>query len=389
MLSDPEFPAFAAKVVPFLHVTTRIADRKHEGLLSEKGFGGFPSLAFMDAQGEVVGKPQGRTVEAFQKTLAALESRADLAKRIEAGETGLELELLFVEHTLGAITPEDFAARAEDCENLTADQQARIDQILVDNEISQWAGAARRGGPGLETAGATFLQMLDDGKRPSSDLRYSGGFWSVLARWAPSQSDSALARRIAKEMRKDMAEHAAFVKMADELDKTADNLDELTALRGRIEDGAEGLEADVLVREYDLGETVGTEFSEQAEALLEGATAEQKAALESRLLELEFLGHLEFSRDPAVRTTSAKALLELLGDDGQPPEKLAGRVWQSLIGHGRQTQDPDLMERALEGMKQAYAGEAALAGFVKNMEKAIEEMREKNASGGDTEGGDG
>ena len=37
-LSDPAFPAFAAKVVPFLHVTTQIKDRKYDGLLKAKGF---------------------------------------------------------------------------------------------------------------------------------------------------------------------------------------------------------------------------------------------------------------------------------------------------------------------------------------------------------------
>ena len=68
------------------------------------------------------------------------------------------------------------------------------------------------------------------------------------------------------------------------------------------------------------------------------------------------------------------------GDDGQPPEKVAGAVWQTLLMHGRQTENPDLMERGLDGMKQVYAGEAALVGYVKNMEKQIKALREKLAA---------
>ena len=44
MLSSPEFKEFGKDVVLFAHITTRIPGRKHDGLLSEKGFrGSIPS----------------------------------------------------------------------------------------------------------------------------------------------------------------------------------------------------------------------------------------------------------------------------------------------------------------------------------------------------------
>lgn len=240
MLSDPAFPAFSAKVVPFMHVTTRIPDRKHEKLLSEKGFRGFPSLAFMDAKGEVIAKPQGRSVEVFEKTLVALGQRADLQKRIEAGEEGLEAELLFAEKSLGAVTPGEFAKRAAACEGLTAEQQAQVDEILLNDKVTTLANGGRRGGPGLETAATEFLKMLDAGTLPSKELRYMGAFWMTLSTWALKNGDAALARRVAEGIRKNISDNAYYTKQAATLEETAGKLENLAALSKRIEGRREG-----------------------------------------------------------------------------------------------------------------------------------------------------
>jgi hypothetical protein len=58
-LSDPAFPEFAKTVVLFLHNTSHVDDEPYPTLLREKGFTGFPSLCFMDAEGRVLAK-QGR-----------------------------------------------------------------------------------------------------------------------------------------------------------------------------------------------------------------------------------------------------------------------------------------------------------------------------------------
>ncbi|MEE2888628.1 MAG: hypothetical protein VX951_14455 [Planctomycetota bacterium] len=53
----------------FLHITSRIKSEKYPDLLSEKGGRGFPHLAFMDQDGNVLAKPKKRSVAGFTETL--------------------------------------------------------------------------------------------------------------------------------------------------------------------------------------------------------------------------------------------------------------------------------------------------------------------------------
>ena len=46
-LLDPKFKDFSKNHVMFLSIETRITDRKHDTLLQEKGFRGFPSFAVL------------------------------------------------------------------------------------------------------------------------------------------------------------------------------------------------------------------------------------------------------------------------------------------------------------------------------------------------------
>ena len=55
-LLSPEFKKFSENHVMFLHITTRIKDRKHDRLLGEVGGTGFPSFFILESDGSVVGK---------------------------------------------------------------------------------------------------------------------------------------------------------------------------------------------------------------------------------------------------------------------------------------------------------------------------------------------
>ncbi len=72
MLSSDEFAKWSADKLLFLHVTTRVDTDKYQTLLRDKGFRGFPSLAFLDAEGEVIAKHSGpRTLEGVKATSAS------------------------------------------------------------------------------------------------------------------------------------------------------------------------------------------------------------------------------------------------------------------------------------------------------------------------------
>lgn len=77
MFSKDQITDFTSTVVPFLHLTTRIPGKAHDDLFKVKGFRGFPSLCFMNADGEVLHKIPGN-----QRSLKALHSARENVERL-------------------------------------------------------------------------------------------------------------------------------------------------------------------------------------------------------------------------------------------------------------------------------------------------------------------
>lgn len=203
----------------------------------------------MDADGEVIGRPRDRSLASFDETLAALSRYDDLTKRIVEGATGLDAEMLLVEHTLGKVGGAAFETRAKALERATPDQRKRIDQILVDAKISALVMRGMRGGPErLEEAATTMLKMLEEGKRPSRAV--SSNFWGTLGRAGRETGDAALCRTAAAGMRQDLPENASMISFAKSLEEMAGRLERHAALAARVEGGESGLDVELLLSEY-------------------------------------------------------------------------------------------------------------------------------------------
>ena len=103
MFSTDEFKEWTKKVIPFAHITTRVPGDPDQGLLYEKGGRGFPTLAFLDADGHMVAKQRGRSAEAFNATLeGAVQDFFALQERAKKDKDA-RLELLKKEVELGRI----------------------------------------------------------------------------------------------------------------------------------------------------------------------------------------------------------------------------------------------------------------------------------------------
>ncbi len=113
MLSDDQFASFASDVVLFLHNTSRVEDEPYPTLLKEKGFGGFPSLAFMTAEGEVVASPRQRSVAGFKSSLAQVESYLAIRAKVAAGDESQLRDLFIAELVLGKLEYADARSRYE------------------------------------------------------------------------------------------------------------------------------------------------------------------------------------------------------------------------------------------------------------------------------------
>lgn len=198
-LSDPKFPEFAKSVVLFLHNTSRVEDEKYPTLLKDKGFGGFPSICFMDADGNVLTKP-GRSVQAFVDTHAATLSLAKLRSKHERSAAE-DKQLFLAELKLDLIAAEQIQQRADQL-TLDADEKALVAGKIVDAEVQALFGKMRENGP--EKTAAAVAEMAKAGKVPSAAA--AGMFWNQVLLHASKQKDPALAQQAFDALQKRYAD---------------------------------------------------------------------------------------------------------------------------------------------------------------------------------------
>lgn len=205
----------------FAHVTTRIEGRKYEGLLSEKGFSGFPSLAALDENGDIIAKlTTSRDVEGFKTMMASgakfMEVRAKTEKTLDD-----EVFLLKHDVEMGNAKLADAKDRIAKLDGLSDEQQKEIDGLLTDLEIKDALGnpRSREEMEAIKAAQTPkFVEMLNAGREPTSDDTY-GPFFSFILEYAEKQADADLFEKALNKLRAkfDNPRNANFFKAKDEV----------------------------------------------------------------------------------------------------------------------------------------------------------------------------
>ena len=215
LLSETDFAKqFGNKVVLFCHVTSRIPDRKYDGLLRKFGGTGFPTVFFLDESGELLVKHAGeRTIAGFSGTLSSVEAYSKAKKRVAAGEESAAADLLFAEMQLGKIRLEAAKARGGKLE-LDAKQKRLFRGLLASLEFDAAVKASRpsfkRGmtreeylklyQDGMKKRHATVVEMVVNGRIPVGARASS--FWVAAAQAGDVTGAPDLARRAIKEANK-------------------------------------------------------------------------------------------------------------------------------------------------------------------------------------------
>ncbi len=225
-LSDDGIVAFNATVVPFVHITTRIPGKKRDGLLKEKGFTGFPTICFMNPQGDVLYKIAGtdRTLEGFQRAKRRVDEFLTLSRKAAAGDRDAAKRLLWLRFELGNITFADATALAASldlneaetrrCNDrliellpqldmdearkrlaglaLDAAQQQRAARFIADIRIRDTCRAAResaRENGQRADLRPVFYRLFKDGVLPSDEPRADFLYWSAVMQAAEGAID--------------------------------------------------------------------------------------------------------------------------------------------------------------------------------------------------------
>jgi len=185
--------------VLFLHNTSQVNDEPYPKLLQEKGFRGFPTLCFMDADGNVLTKPTARTVANFVETQAATKDLMVLKAKGDKLTDAEAKQLFLTELNMDMIAAGDIQKRADAVKGLSEADMALVAGKIVDGEFSAILqrpiprGDAAAQKTAMEETMARVAEMAKAGKVPTGQRTLQ--FWSMALQHAATAKDVGLAEK--------------------------------------------------------------------------------------------------------------------------------------------------------------------------------------------------
>ena len=183
----------------FLHNTSQVNDEPYPKLLQEKGFRGFPTLCFMDADGNVLTKPTARTVANFVETQAATKDLMVLKAKGDKLTDAEAKQLFLTELNMDMIATGDIQKRADAVKGLREADMALVAGKIVDGEFSAILqrpiprGDAAAQKTAMEETMARVAEMAKAGKVPTGQRTLQ--FWSMALQHAATAKDVGLAEK--------------------------------------------------------------------------------------------------------------------------------------------------------------------------------------------------
>ena len=235
VFSSEEFKTFSESNVMLAHVTTHIEGRKYDGLLSEKKGRGWPYIVVLSPEGDLIGKAEGKSVEAFTKMMT---SAAEFVAISSKAEKTLDDEIFLFQHAIneGSLTFAQAKEKAASFKDPTAEQQTKIDAGLTDLEIVDALGKpkSREEHEKLaEAAGKKFVEMWKAGREPNSAAAYDP-FYMLIMKTADAAGDPALYEKALGKLRERHGEKEGAARFFEQKEK---RLEELKAAAGDADAG--------------------------------------------------------------------------------------------------------------------------------------------------------
>jgi hypothetical protein len=192
-LSTSEFKEFAKDVILFAHITSKVEGDAYQDLMREKGGRGFPHLAILDANGDVVAKPDSRDVPGFVAAVA--DGKQFLALRSKENPTVEDrIELLGLEIKLGNYDLAKAREAAGEIEGMTDAQKAKVEDAIFPLEVMAVVPQTRQPTPEQKVAaGKAFAEMFRAGREPT-DQGLMQPFFIFMLDYAEAEKDVELFR---------------------------------------------------------------------------------------------------------------------------------------------------------------------------------------------------
>ena len=121
----------------------------------------------MDADGEVLASPTGRSVTGFNSTLTSLEAYLDLKARADGGDKSVANDLFIAELNLGKLDLDDAKVRHGELKGLSTEQVKLIDAAFVNQEVEDIVNRVNKRQIAVEEATNRFAEMAKADRVPT------------------------------------------------------------------------------------------------------------------------------------------------------------------------------------------------------------------------------
>ena len=227
VFSTAGFKKFTEGVVPFLHITTRIEDRKHDDLMYDFDENTFPTFLFLDETGGLLARHrESPTVKEFEIMLHKVKASVKLRKQAAGGDKAAAIDLLLLECEIHRIDLADLEEKVEG-KTLSEAQKKRFKALAADEEVAEMIPLIDRSNYSaamLGDAGETFVEHLNGGGIPLG--RKTGSYyWLCIGTYAWDKKDSELVERSLKELEPLAAGNRLFTYLRKKLIKRRDGAD--------------------------------------------------------------------------------------------------------------------------------------------------------------------
>lgn len=229
-------------MVLLFHVTTHIEGRPHEDILSKKGGGGFPYVAILDGDGDVLaphGYEAGFSPDTFRAALATARGNGELKAKGAAGDAAAKKAFFLLQLGFKTVSRED-AAKALTTMDLSAEEKQKIEAFLVSSEVSEILSGVKRNDPAvIQEVGKRFAEMLAAGRVPG-ELQLVGSFFFCIAEYAKAQKDVPLYEKALEALKAKVGSEPRAKRMIDNLTQGLEKLKQELAGGTPAPGGAEG-----------------------------------------------------------------------------------------------------------------------------------------------------
>jgi hypothetical protein len=185
-----EFSKLADRYVLFCHITSQAQGEKHQGLLAQMSGQGWPSVFFVDSEGNVLARHSGPlTSGGFDATGAKPRAFLELKSRAEKGDARAKIDFVLARLELGQLKPGEAEEKIRETGGAaSAEQKKRLDELVANAEVEAILRVVKSEEAKIAATKKCY-ERRKAGKPAPTVEPWQGAYWNLVLEAAESAKD--------------------------------------------------------------------------------------------------------------------------------------------------------------------------------------------------------